>query len=143
MNSSLNSDESVSSASKSDSFSGAGLGLPDQGSGSLAPIPLRFLSTCIDWAAAAAVSAAVFHYDPLATLLLFLAQIILMQTLFGASIGQFVTSLRVLPITGRSPMIARAVVRSAVMLSIISAFVMNDNRQTLHDLVAGVVVVRA
>lgn len=124
-------------------YPGKALVPPEHGSRSVAPLPQRFLSLCLDWAAAAAVSFFAFHYDPGATLGLFLAQVIVMQTLFGASLGQFLTGLRVLPVTGRAPMLVRALVRSIIMLSVISAFVVNDNRQTLHDLVAGVAIVRA
>ncbi|WP_250257605.1 RDD family protein [Dermabacter sp. Marseille-Q3180] len=143
MNRPINSDESVENDAQAGAHPGEVFGLPDRGRYSIAPLPRRFLSMCLDWAAAAAVSFLAFHYDPLATLALFLAQVTVMQTLFGASLGQFLTGLRVLPVTGRSPMLLRALVRSAIMLSVISAFVVNENRQTLHDLVAGVVVVRS
>ncbi len=143
MNRPINSDEPVASEGQGAGYPGEAFGLPEHGTRSIAPLPRRFLSMCLDWAAAAAASFFAFHYDPLATLGLFLAQIVLMQTLFGASLGQFLTGLRMLPVTRRSPMLVRALVRSSIMLSVISAFVVNDNRQTLHDLVAGVVVVRA
>ncbi|MDO5644940.1 MAG: RDD family protein [Dermabacter sp.] len=122
---------------------GSTWGLPQQGPGSVAGYGRRFISLCLDWGASLALSALVFQSDALATLLIFVAQLILMQTLFGASIGQFITGLRVRPVTGQLPMIARATIRSLVMLTLISALVRSRDLQPLHDMAAGTAVVRA
>ena len=48
---------------------------------------------------------------------------------------------RVVPVSGRSPMLLRAVVRTALMLLVLPAVVWNRDTQPLHDVVAGTAVV--
>ncbi|WP_114854947.1 RDD family protein [Brachybacterium sp. YJGR34] len=122
---------------------GSSLGLPPTGPGSAAPFWRRPLSLVLDWALCMAVSALVFDGAALANLLLFVAVNLLFLTLFGATPGQYVLRLRVLPVRGRSPMVLRAIVRTALMLLLLPAVVWNRDRQPLHDVVAGTAVVTA
>lgn len=122
---------------------GSSLGLPPEGNGSVAPFWRRPLSLVIDWGLCMLISALVFAGDPLANLLLFVAVNLLFLSLFGATPGQFVLRLRVLPVAGRSPMILRALVRTALMLLLLPAVVWNRDSQPLHDVVAGTAVVTA
>ncbi|ATG51931.1 RDD family protein [Brachybacterium vulturis] len=120
---------------------GSSLGLPPQGPGSVAPFWRRPLSLAIDWGLCMLVSALVFSGDALANLVLFFAVNVLFLSLFGATPGQFVLRLRVLPVTGRSPMVLRALVRTTLMLLLLPAVVWNRDSQPLHDVVAGTAVV--
>ncbi|MGY5764598.1 RDD family protein [Brachybacterium sp. DNPG3] len=122
---------------------GAALGLPADGPGSVAGFGRRLLGLVIDWSLAVAASMLLFSYDSVATLSIFAALNLLFQTLFGATPGQFVLGLRVLPVRGRSPMIVRSLIRTALMLLVIPAVVWNRDRQPLHDVAAGTAVVRA
>lgn len=120
---------------------GSSFGLPPEGPGSVAPFWRRPLTLLLDWGLCLLVSAVVFSGDALANLLLFVAVNVLFLSLFGATPGQFVLRLRVLPVSGRSPMVLRALVRTALMLLLLPAVVWNRDSQPLHDVVAGTAVV--
>lgn len=122
---------------------GSGIGLPVDGAGSPAPFGRRVLSLFIDWGLCSAVSWALFDYSAVAISGLFVGINIVMLTLFGATPAQFLLGLRVTPVSGRSPMLLRALVRTVLMHLIIPALVWNRDRQPLHDVVAGTAVVRA
>ena len=77
---------------------GSSLGLPADGPGAVAPFWRRPLSLLLDWGLCMLVSALVFSGDPLANLVLFVAVNLLFLSLFGATPGQFVLRVRVLPV---------------------------------------------
>jgi uncharacterized RDD family membrane protein YckC len=120
---------------------GSSLGLPPEGPGTVAPFWKRPVSLVIDWGLCMLVSAFVFSGDALANLVLFVMVNLLFLSLFGATPGQFVLKLRVLPVSGRSPMPLRALVRTVLMLLLLPAVVWNRDAQPLHDVAAGTAVV--
>lgn len=122
---------------------GSRLGLPAEGSGSVAPFGRRVLSLLVDWAICLLLSWALFDYSSLASLLLLAAQNVVLISLFGTTIGQLLLRVRVTPVQGRSPMILRALVRTALLLLVLPGVIWNRDLQPLHDVVAGTAVVRA
>ncbi|MEJ6543016.1 RDD family protein [Brachybacterium paraconglomeratum] len=120
---------------------GSALGLPASGRGAVASFWRRPLSLIVDWGLCVGISALLFGGDPLANLILFAAVNVLFLTLFGVTPGQFLLRVRVVPVSGRSPMLLRAVVRTALMLLVLPAVVWNRDTQPLHDVVAGTAVV--
>lgn len=120
---------------------GADLGLPAEGPGAVAPFWRRPLSLLVDWGLSVALSALLLGGEPLADLILFSVVNLLFLTLFGATPGQFLLRVRVVPVSGRSPMLLRAVVRTVLMLLVLPAVVWNRDAQPLHDVVAGTAVV--
>ncbi|AXK45168.1 RDD family protein [Brachybacterium saurashtrense] len=122
---------------------GSALGLPATGRGAVAPFWRRPLSLLADWGLCLLVSALLFSGDALANLALFVVMNVLFLSLFGATPGQFAVRVRVLPVRGRSPMVLRALVRTALMLLLLPAVVWNRDRQPLHDVVAGTATVTA
>lgn len=121
---------------------GSALGLPPEGSGSVAGFGRRVLSLIIDWGLCVAASMLLFNYDPLATLGLFIALNVLLLTLFGATPAQLALGMNVTPVRGRMPMVLRALLRTVTMLLVIPAVVWNRDSQPLHDVIAGTAVVR-
>lgn len=126
-----------------DYLPGSALGLPAEGSGSVAGFGRRVLSLLLDWGVCVAGSVIFFDYHPLATLLLFVGMNVLFLSLFGATPAQLALGLRVLPVARRLPMPVRAVVRTLAMLTVIAAVVWNRDRQPVHDVLAGTAVVRS
>ena len=124
-----------------DYVKGSALGLPAEGRGAVAPFWRRPLSLLVDWGLCLALSALLLGGDPLATLILFAALNVLFVTLFGATPGQFLLRVRVLSVSGRSPMLLRAAVRTGLMLLLLPAVVWNRDSQPLHDVAAGTAVV--
>ncbi|WP_341855454.1 hypothetical protein [Brachybacterium sp. GPGPB12] len=85
---------------------GSALGLPATGRGAVAPFWRRPLSLIVDWGLCVGISALLFGGDPLANLILFAAVNVLFLTLFGVTPGQFLLQVRVVPVSGRDPMLA-------------------------------------
>lgn len=121
---------------------GSDLGLPAGGPGSVAPVWRRPLTLVVDWALSVGIAMLLFDYHELAVLGSFVILNLLFISLFGATPGQFLLRLRVLPVRGRSPMALRALVRTALILAIIPSVVWNRDAQPLQDVVAGTAVVQ-
>lgn len=122
---------------------GSALGLPAEGSGAVAPVWRRPLTLIVDWSLSVAIAMLFFQYHELAVLGSFILINMLFISLFGATPGQFLLRVRVLPVRGRWPMPLRAAVRTLLVLLIIPAVVWNRDAQPLQDVVAGTAVVRA
>ena len=124
-----------------DYVKGSSLGLPGTGPGAVAPFWRRPLSLLLDWGLCMVISALAFQSDAMVNLVLFVAVNVLFLSLFGGTPGQFVLRVRVHPVRGRTPMIVRALVRTAAMLLILPACFWTKDGQPLHDTVAGTAVV--
>lgn len=122
---------------------GSRLGLPADGSGSVAPFGRRVLSLLIDWGLCLLVSQFTAKGAPMATLALFAAENILLISLFGLTVGQLVMRVRVTPVAGRMPILVRSLLRTALLLLVIPGIIWNRDRQPLHDVAAATAVVRA
>lgn len=121
---------------------GSAIGLPAAGPGSVAPFGRRVLGLCIDWAVVSVLAYAFFDQDPAVTLMIFAAMNLLLITLFGMTIGQFVVRVRVTPVRGRMPMVARATIRTLLIMLVIPGVVWNRDAQPVQDVAAGTAVVR-
>src|SRR5699024_4346533 len=101
---------------------GSALGLPADGPGAVAPIWRRLLTLIVDWALSVGIAMLLFNYHELAVLGTFVVLNLLCISLFGATPGQFLLRVRVLPVRGRSPMPLRALVRTVLILLIIPSW---------------------
>lgn len=122
---------------------GSTWGLPPTGLGSVAPASLRLASYAIDWAVCAIASLLLTDRGLALVWPLFTGMSILLLSLFGVTIGQFVLHLRVQPVARRWPMPIRATVRTVLLLLLIPTLIWNRDGQPLQDVAAGTAVVRA
>lgn len=121
---------------------GSGLGLPEDGPGSLGSLLRRVIGLCIDWAAARLITGAFFDGNEWVTLLIFgLIQVLLVGTL-AASPGHLAAGLRLERVDGGWPGPARAVVRTLLLCLVLPALVFDRDQRGAHDRVAGTVLVR-
>lgn len=131
-----------------DSWPGKSLGYPMDGPGSIASLGRRIGALIIDWVACSVISAAFIHGSSTGTLLIFIAEQILLVGLFGTSLGHRIFRIRVEGVRGttspmdRAPYFARAVVRSVLLALFVPALLMNRDMRGLNDRIAGLVVVR-
>jgi uncharacterized RDD family membrane protein YckC len=89
------------------------------------------------------VSASLFNYDRVATLLIFmLMQVVFIPTI-GGSIGHRLVRLRLVPMAGGWVGIWRPVVRTLLLAIVIPALVWDSDQRGFHDKVAGTVLLRA
>ena len=135
-----------------DEYPGQRLGLPAEGSGSVADYGRRIAALVIDWFVAILVASIFVGGDvwtgegaglwaPLAALAV---ELTLLDGLLGYSIGRRLLSIAVVRIDGRRPVgIPRALLRSVLLCLAVPALILDQDRRGLHDLAAGTVVVRA
>jgi uncharacterized RDD family membrane protein YckC len=135
-----------------EAYPGQRLGLPAEGSGSVAGYGRRFAALVIDWFVALLIGSLFVGEDvwtgegaslwiPLVVLLV---ELTLLDGLLGYSIGRRALSIAVVRIDGQRPAgIPRAFVRSLLLCLAIPALINDPDRRGLHDTVAGTVVVQA
>ncbi len=126
------------------SYRGEALGRPERGPGSVASLGRRLLALLIDWLLCSLIASALlraFGWDRTgaATLLpiavLFVERTLLDGTL-GYSIGQRVTRVVVVRLSGARLGLPRAAIRSALLCLAVPAMIWNADGRGLHDLAA-------
>ena len=131
-------------------YPGEGLGLPETGPGSLAPMGRRLAALMIDWLisyglAALALAFGVFSERMLATAVLviwFLLGVVAVR-LFSFTPGQLALGLQVAAIDGRLPVgVGRLVLRGLLVGTVIPALFTDSDGRGLHDRLTGTAVVR-
>lgn len=124
-------------------WAGKRLGLPENGSGSLAKMGRRALAICIDWAMALLVSFAFFKSDNFATLVIFgIVQWLFVSSL-GSSPGHRICGLIVRRLDGGYVGFWRGLVRAALLLLVLPAVIWDADNRGLHDKIAQTVIVRS
>lgn len=128
---------------------GERLGLPEDGSGSLAGWGRRLLALMIDWFAAVLL---VRLFVPgvaygtaasgLVTLGFFFAELSLFTWLTAASFGQRICGLAVVRLDGQPVGLVRSILRSAQVCLLIPALIWDRDGRGLHDRSIGTVLVR-
>ncbi len=143
-------------------YQGARLGLPQEGSDSLAPLGRRVLALIVDWVACVAISNAFFDGHPMATLGVFAAENILLVSLLGTTLGHRLLGLRVRRVaaperlgphpSGQEPLadagpavvpgLLSGVVRSVLLCLVIPVVIWDADGRGMHDRLAGTAIVR-
>jgi uncharacterized RDD family membrane protein YckC len=128
-------------------YPGERLGLPEEGSGSVARLGRRVAALLVDWAIANVIALLAGPYASNAQSWTTLGVFALMQVLFiptiGGSIGHRVLGLRVVPIGGGWVGAWRPVVRTLLLVFVIPAVIFDSDQRGLHDRFAGTVLIRA
>lgn len=136
-----------------DSWPGSRLGLPKEGSGSVAPFSARAIAMLVDviasGLASGLVAAGLEHPSPAdrqgAAYAVIFVELLLLVALTGQSLGMRLLSLKVVRLrdVSRRPGFYCALIRTAVLLGTVglAGFFTRDGRG-LHDLAAGAVVLR-
>jgi uncharacterized RDD family membrane protein YckC len=131
-------------------YPGNRLGLPEDGSGSVAGWGRRLAALFVDWIVAGLIASALVR-RPLwaggndldtAQLLAFCLTSTVLVGMLGATIGHRMLGLRVTRLDGRPVGLLRALVRSVLICLVIPPVVYDRDRRGLHDKAAATVVVR-
>jgi uncharacterized RDD family membrane protein YckC len=142
-------------AAASDGFyPGRNLGLPEFGPGSIAGWSRRLGALLIDWIVCSIIAIAFFyhpHAGQTATVLsqprlwtpvVFAVEDFLLTALTGFTIGKRLLGLRVVRLDGR-PVGLRALPRTALLMLVVPAMIMDRDLRGLQDKAAGTAVVRS
>jgi uncharacterized RDD family membrane protein YckC len=130
------------SASSSVHWPGERLGLPQSGSGSIARVGRRIAAIAIDWALSVLISYAFFDYDPVATLVVFVAIQIVFVAFTGASIGHRFLGMRVAVLGGGALGLWRPIVRAVLIAIVIPAAIWDTDQRGMQDRLINTVLVR-
>ncbi|KQZ04815.1 transporter [Microbacterium sp. Root53] len=133
----------MTSSTADETYPGQRLGLPREGSGSVARVPRRLAGLAIDWLAAVVISIAFFQYDAIATMLVFAVVQILFIPTIGGSPGHRLAGMRLQLQGGGWPGVWRPIVRTLLLVLVIPAVIWDGDQRGLHDRAAGTVLVRA
>ncbi len=128
-------------------YRGQRLGLPEDGSGSMATTGRRVVALFIDWFAALIISRALVgtpqtSLESFATLGIFFVEVTLLTWMTGASFGQRLVGLRVVGLQRRLGFTGAAV-RTLLICLVIPPLVWDADGRGLHDKAVGSVVTRA
>ena len=121
---------------------GERLGLPEEGSGSVARPGRRFVALAVDWVGCLLVSNGFFDGDPWATLGVFALLHVLTVGTIGASPGHALLGLRLRRLDGSWPGPLPALVRTVLLCLVVPAVVYDRDQRGLHDRAARTVLVR-
>lgn len=120
---------------------GERLGLPESGPRSIARAGRRIGALCVDWGLSILVSAGFFHYDAVATLVIFAATQIVFLIFVSGSVGHVIFRMRLVPIVGGWIGAWRPIVRTLLLCVLIPALIWDRDQRGLHDKAAGTVLV--
>ncbi len=131
-------------------YPGARWSLPPDGPGSVTSWGRRVLALCVDWVLsllAAGVfggrdvwtGAGTMQWVPLAV---FAAEVWVLTTFVGASAGQLICRVTVRRTSGQPLDLLRTLVRTLLICAVIPAVIYNRDRQGLHDMAVGSVVLQ-
>ena len=131
---------SVRADSGSDtSYAGERLGLPAEGRGAVAGFGARLAAFLVDAVLCAALAWGLTR-DPAWTTPIFGLEVLVLTVLGGASAGQRVRGLQVVRLDGRPVGVARAALRTVLLLLLIPALIWDRDGRGLHDRAAGTAV---
>jgi uncharacterized RDD family membrane protein YckC len=129
-------------------YRGERLGLPESGTGSIAPIGRRFGALFVDWSLCLLIA-----YGLLArgdqqnlgnwTLAVFVVLNVLTVGTVGATPGKRLFGLRVIAADGKRLSVPRVVVRTALLAVVFPAVIWDRDSRGLHDRLSGAVQLRA
>jgi uncharacterized RDD family membrane protein YckC len=122
-------------------YPGEKFGLPDKGPGSVAGMGRRLGALLIDWVVCTLIALAAFH-DQYWTLAVFAAQDYVLTALTGLTLGKRLTGIRVARLDGRPVGFLWALVRTALLLTVVPPLVADRDLRGLHDRAANTVVIR-
>lgn len=132
-----------------DPYPGQSIGLPADGSRSLALWRARVGAMIGDWAASMIVAIALFGMETMTgsgwksfmVLAVYFVEASLLTVLTGASFGQLIARIGIVRLDGKPLGWWRPIVRTAMKCIVIPALVVGAERRALTDLLLGTVVV--
>ncbi|WP_345802606.1 RDD family protein [Microbacterium sp. AZCO] len=125
-----------------ETYPGERLGLPREGSGSVARLGRRVGAIFIDYGAAYLISG-FWGWDAISILVIFaIIQLVFLPTLQGSP-GHRIFGLRLVRLDGAWVGLWRPIVRTVLLVLVIPAVIWDADQRGLHDKAAGTVLLRA
>jgi hypothetical protein len=128
-------------AKKTSAYPGEGLGLPERGPGSIASMGRRLLALLIDWLLCTAIAYWLTH-SQFWTIAVFAVEDYVLTALTGCTVGKRLLGIRVVRTDGSLVGLRWALVRTAILLTVVPPLLTDRDLRGLHDRASDTMVVR-
>jgi len=126
---------------KTQAYPGQYLGLPERGPGSVSSMPRRVLALFIDWLLSMAIAYWLTH-SQFWTIAVFAVEVYVLTALGGSTVGKRLVGIRTVRLGGGPVGFGWALVRTAILLTVVPPLLTDRDLRGLHDRAANTVVVR-
>ena len=123
-------------------YPGQGFGLPEHGPGSVAAMPRRLLALLIDWLLSMLVAYWLTH-SQFWTIAVFAVETYVLTATTGFTVGKRLTGIRTIRTGGGMVGFWWALVRTAILLTVVPPLLTDRDLRGLHDRAADTIVIRA
>jgi hypothetical protein len=134
-------DQATSKTAKTQAYPGQHLGLPERGPGSVASMPRRVVALFIDWLLSMAI-AYWLTKSQYWTIVVFAVEVYILTALGGVTVGKRLAGIRVTRLGGGPVGFGWALVRTAILLTVVPPLLTDRDLRGLHDRAANTIVTR-
>ena len=135
------SDVDQPTSKKTPGYPGQHLGLPERGPGSVASMPRRLLALLIDWLLSMVIAYWLTH-SQFWTIAVFAIETYLLTAVGGSTVGKRLVGIRTVRIGGGQVGFGWALVRTAILLTVVPPLLTDRDLRGLHDRASDTIVVR-
>jgi hypothetical protein len=128
-------------AAEKAAYPGQGLGLPERGPGSVASMPRRILALFIDWLLSMLIAYGLTH-SQFWTIVVFAIEVYVLTATTGFTVGKRLVGIRTVRTNGGLVGFRWALVRTAILLTVIPPLLTDRDLRGLHDRASDTVVIR-
>jgi uncharacterized RDD family membrane protein YckC len=129
------------SAADKPAYPGQRFGLPEHGPGSVASMPRRVLALFIDWLLCLLIADGLTR-SPAWTIVIFAVEVYVLTATIGITVGKRLVGIRVIRTNGGAVGPLWALVRTAILLTVIPPLLSDRDLRGLHDRASDTVVIR-
>jgi len=134
-------DVATSTTPKTAGYPGQHLGLPERGPGSVSSMPRRVLALFIDWLLSMVIALWLTH-SQFWTIAIFAVEVFVLTALGGSTVGKRLVGIRTVKIGGGPVGFGWALVRTAILLTVVPPLLTDRDLRGLHDRASDTIVVR-
>jgi uncharacterized RDD family membrane protein YckC len=133
--------EARPATSATSAYPGQGFGLPERGPMSVAPMGRRMVALLVDWLLSMLIAYG-FTGSQFWTIAVFAVEVYILTALTGCTVGKRVLGIRVMRTGGGQVGFRWALVRTAILLTVVPPLLTDRDLRGLHDRASDTVVVR-
>ena len=134
-------DADQATSKKTEAYPGQHLGLPERGPGSVASMPRRVVALFIDWLLSMLI-AYWLTKSQFWTIAVFAVEVYILTALGGSTVGKRLVGIRTVRIGGGPIGFGWALVRTAILLTVVPPLLTDRDLRGLHDRASDTIVVR-
>jgi hypothetical protein len=134
-------DSATSRNKKAPAYPGRQLGLPERGPGSVSSMSRRVAALFIDWLLSMVIAYWLTH-SQFWTIAVFAIEAYVLTALGGSTVGKRLVGIRTIRVGGGPVGFGWALVRTAILLTVVPPLLTDRDLRGLHDRAANTVVVR-